>query len=282
MPTHKYENKEKDPRLPSTSHRNSIPQNKKKKCTKSKPEHSKDDLKHSKTLFYKSKDCKNKKCRVSQSTSGSSILTHLRQKLRMRNTELNAFERISGNSQNYVEQICTCHKKKRRNSESGSFHGHANSQNVSTERSKRRRRKKLRRRHKKASKRESNRLRHDCFMTLCVCIRGRSSDELRACKCTSSHQIPSSDHECCCVKTRRKKRTNHSTPKNILRNDIRTGKHTVNPSTNERECRFKLPDELLQEKTNTERNVIIKGLNTIRKGINRFSARTIRLFKFEN
>ncbi|KAM0728476.1 hypothetical protein ACS0PU_005258 [Formica fusca] len=283
--THKYKNKEKDPRPSSTSYQNSLdnsiaPQNKRQKRTKSEPKHSKDSSKSSKMLFNKSKGCKNKKCHVSQSTSGNSILTYLRQKLRIRSTEPNAFEQISGSSQNYMKQICTCRKSEHHDSRSGSLHGHANSQNVSTERSKRKR-KRSRRRHKKASRRESDRLRHDCFTRLCVCVRGRSSDELRACKCTS-HEITSSDHECCCVKARRKKRINRLTSKSILRNDIPTDRHTAEPSASDKKPRFKYPDELLQEKSNEERNVIIKGLDTICKGINRFGARIIRLFKSEN
>lgn len=48
---------------------------------------------------------------------------------------------------------------------------------------------------------------------------------------------------------RRKKRTNRLTPKSILRNDIRTGRQTADPSASERKLRLKHTDELLQEKT---------------------------------
>ncbi|XP_070161365.1 uncharacterized protein [Polyergus mexicanus] len=274
--THKYKNKEKDPRPSSTSYQNFLDnsislQNKRQKRTKSGPKHSKDSSKKMPCLaidFWKL----DFDIFTTKVTRISLICT-----CSVRSTEPNAFERISGSSQNYMEQICTC-RKKHHNSRSGSLHGHANSQNVSTERSKKRRK---RSRHKKASRRESDRLRHDCFTTLCVCVRGRSSDELRACKCTS-HEITSSDHECCCVKARRKKRINRLTSKSILRNVIPTDRHTAEPSASDKKSRFKYPDELLQGKSNEERNVIIKGLNTICKGINRFGARTIKLFKTEN
>ncbi|XP_029666896.1 uncharacterized protein LOC115237773 [Formica exsecta] len=295
--THKYKNKEKDPRPSSTSYQNSLdnsiaPQNKRQKRTKSEPKHSKDSSKKMPCLaidFWKL----DFDIFTTKVTRISLICT-----CSIRSTEPNAFERISGSSQNYMKQICTCRKNEHHDSRSGSLHGHANSQNVSTERSKRKR-KRSHRRHKKASRRESDRLRHDCFTRLCVCVRGRSSDELRACKCTS-HEITSSDHECCCVKVnlqnmschvaanrrlfqaRRKKRVNRLISKSILRNDIPTDRHTAEPSASDKKPRFKYPDELLQEKSNEERNVIIKGLDTICKGINRFGARIIRLFKSEN
>ncbi|XP_050445276.1 uncharacterized protein LOC126848424 [Cataglyphis hispanica] len=208
--THKYKNKEKDPRPSSTSYQKFLDnctasQKKRQKCAKSKPKHSEDSSKNSKMLFNKSKTCKNKKCHVPQSTSGNLILTYLRQKLRIRSTEPNTCERVSGCSQNNMAQICTCDKSEHHICRSGSLHGHVNSQNVSTERNKRRRRKRSHRRHKKTSKRESDRLRHNCFTTFCICVRGRTSDELRTCKCTSSHGIPSNDHECCCVKAKKKR-----------------------------------------------------------------------------
>ncbi|XP_025266007.1 uncharacterized protein LOC112638447 [Camponotus floridanus] len=264
LTVHKYKNKEKDPTPSSTPYRNSLSistasQNRKQECAE--PKRSKDD----------SESSKPKKCRVSQSTSGSSILTRLRQKLHIKST--NTFERISGSSQNYIQQICTCRKNERHNPRSGSSHGHANSQNVSTE--SRKRRKRSRRRYKKTSKRESDQLRHDCFTTLCICVRGRNSNELRACNCMSSREILSSDHECCCVQTRRRKKTNRLAPKTILKNDIQTGRHTS--SVIEQKPRLKHPNELSEE-----RNVIIKELDTICKEINRFGARTIRLFKSKN
>ncbi|XP_029160033.1 uncharacterized protein LOC114932026 [Nylanderia fulva] len=252
LTVHKYKNKEKDPR--PISYRNSLSnstasQSKKQKCTKPKSTYSRDGSKNHIYLI----------CVYS-----------------MKNLKSSTPERISSRSQNYTEQICTCGKR-RRDPQSGGLHKHVNSQNVSTERSKKKR-KKSRRRHKKASRRESDQPRHDCFTTLCVCVRGRSSNKLRACKCTSSREILSSDHECCCVKDGRKKRRNR--PTNILRNDIQTGRHTADPSTSER----KHPDELLQEKAKLaeERNVIIKGLDTIRKGINRFGAHTIKIFESKN
>jgi len=135
----------------------------------------------------------------------------------------NTFGQGPSSSRDCKKQICTCRSKgkknmlkrilqtrrvagfglltreflaERRGTRSRNSHGHANSRSIdSVERSKRRKR--SRRRHKKASKRESDR--RDCFATLCVCVRGRSSDELRACKCTSPHEIPS-HRECYSVK----------------------------------------------------------------------------------
>ncbi|KAL6444051.1 hypothetical protein ACFW04_001772 [Cataglyphis niger] len=210
--THKCKNKEKDPK-PSSTYQNFLDkyiasQNKRQKCAKSKPKHSEDNSKI------------------------------------IRSTEPNTCERISGYAQNNMAQICTCDKNEHRNCRSGSLHGHVNSQNVSTERNKMRRRKRSHRRHKKTSKRESDR-RHNCFTTFCICVRGRTSDELRTCKCTSSHGIPSNDHEY---------------------------RHIADPSASERKPQLKHPNELLEEKSSEQRNVIIKGLDTICKGINRFDA----------
>jgi len=85
----------------------------------------------------------------------------------------------------------------RRGTRSGNSHGHTNSRSTDSVKRSKRRRKRSRRRRKKASKRESDR--RDCFTTFCICVRGRSSDELRACKCTSPHEI-SSHRECYSVK----------------------------------------------------------------------------------
>lgn len=129
----------------------------------------------------------------------------------------NTSRRVSDSSRDYRKQICTCREgdggkscvknvfrcvgglvlftyefsTEHRGTRDENSQGHAHLRSTDTPgRVKRSKRKKSRRRRKKASKRESDRPRHDCFARLCVCVRGRGSDELRASKCTSSREIP--------------------------------------------------------------------------------------------
>ncbi|XP_011691756.1 PREDICTED: protein FAM133-like [Wasmannia auropunctata] len=269
LTSRKYKNKEKDP--PSTSRRsssdNSTSRNKRTQKPQSKS--SRDGSKNSRTSFKELRDNKNKKRQVSRSTSGSSTSSR---KLRT-STKSNTFGRVSGNSRDCKKQICTC-RKERHGTRSGNSHGHANSRSTDPVERSRRRRKRSHRRRKKTSKRESDRPRRDCFATLCVCVRGRSSDELRACKCTSSHEIPS--HREYSVKGGQEG-TKRVTCKNVSKNDTQVGRYT-DPSTSEKKSAFKFHSrELSAAKPNEERSVIIRGLHTVRRGIDRFSASAIRL-----
>ncbi|TGZ53042.1 Uncharacterized protein DBV15_00525, partial [Temnothorax longispinosus] len=217
-----------------------------------------------------------KKCQSSRSTSESSTSTYSSGKLRTTSTGPNTFRQVSGGSRDRRKQICTCHEE-RRGTRAGNSHGHENLlQSTPAERSKRRRRR-SRRRRKKASKRESARPRHDCFATLCVCVRGRGSDELRACKCTSSHEMPS-HRECYSVKDGQEE-TKRVTRRNALKNDTQVDKCIAGPSTSEGKPALKHSRELSPAKLNEERSVIIRGLNTARRGIGRFSARNPRYHK---
>ncbi|RLU16506.1 hypothetical protein DMN91_010574 [Ooceraea biroi] len=201
--TRKFRGKEKEPKSTTTSSRGSLEnstasqyRNTQKRTTPSS-KHSRNDMKNLRISFTESKNYKSKKYQVSQSTSESSTSTYLPQKLRASNTDSagpGTFGQIAGSSR--AEQICTCGG--RGNSQRRNSHGCANSWSIPGEERSRRRRRRRRHGRKKASKRESDRPR-DCFTTFCVCMRGRSLDELSACKCASSHEVLSSHHECCCV-----------------------------------------------------------------------------------
>ncbi|XP_018403460.1 PREDICTED: protein FAM133-like isoform X2 [Cyphomyrmex costatus] len=261
--TRKYKNKEKDPRPPSTSRRDSSDNStsRNKRAQKSKLKRSKDNPKN--LSFNESRNYKNKKRQVSQSTSKSSTSTYSSQKLRTTNT----FGRVSGNSRDCKKQICTCHKEHRgaqsRNSDE-------NSRSTDPVKRNKRRRKRSRRRHKKTSKRESNRPRRDCFVTLCACVRGCSSDELRACKCEILSHC-----ECCAVKGKQEE-TKRVICKNSSKNDTQVGRYTANPSTSKRKSALKHSRELSAAKPNEEQSVIIRGLDTVRREIDRFSAFVIK------
>ncbi|KYN11492.1 PREDICTED: protein FAM133-like [Trachymyrmex cornetzi] len=267
LTSRKYRDKEKDPRPPSTSRRSSSDNStsRDKRAQKLKSKRSKDSPKN--LSFNKSRDYKNKKRQTSQSTSESSTSTYLSQKLRKTNT----FGQISGNSRDCKKQICTCRKEHRG---AQSRNSHENSRSTDPVKRNKRRRKRSRRRHKKTSKRESNRPRRDCFVTLCACVRGCSLDELRACKCTSSHGIPS-HCECCSVKAEQK-RKKRVTCKNTSKKNIQVSRYTASPSTSKRKSALKHSRELSAAKPNEEQSVIIRGLDTVRRGIDRFSAFVIR------
>ncbi|XP_067207705.1 micronuclear linker histone polyprotein-like isoform X2 [Linepithema humile] len=284
LTTHKNKKEEEDSRSSSTSNQNSLKnsvasQNKKvEKRAKSK-NNSTDNSKNSKKLFSKSGNCKNEKCQASQLTSESSTSTYPSRKIRTRVTnaksvEPNKFDQTSGNSWNYAKRICTCGKG-HSHAREGNSHEHANSRSASEERC--RKRKRSRRRRKKASKRESNRPRHDCFTTLCICIRGRSLDELRTCKCMSSREILSSRHRCCCTKSGQKG-MNGLTPRGVSKSDTQVDGHIADPSTSERKPALKQPRKSPPAKPQKERNVIIGWLRAVRRRIDRFSAHAIRLF----
>ncbi|XP_018354031.1 PREDICTED: uncharacterized protein LOC108755497 [Trachymyrmex septentrionalis] len=263
LTSRKYKNKEKNPRPPSTSHRSSSDNSKSrnKAAQKLKSKRSKDNLKN--LSFNKPRDHKNKKRQASQS-SKSSTSTYL-QKLRTTNT----FGQVSGNSQNHKKQICTCRK------EHHGTHSRNSHENLrSTDPVKKNKKRKItRRQYRKTSKRESNRPRR-CFVTLCACVRSSSLDELRACKCTSPHRI-SSHCECCSVKGKQKEKK-RVTGKNTSKNNIQMKRHTANPSTSKRKSALKHSHKLSAAKPNEEQSVIIRSLDTVRRGIDRFNAFVIR------
>ncbi|XP_020292643.1 arginine/serine-rich protein PNISR-like isoform X2 [Pseudomyrmex gracilis] len=212
-------------------------------------------------IANKSRNCRNKKCQGTQSTSKSSTKNlHATQSARA-----NKFGQVSDRSQNLTGQICTCRK--------GNSHERSRSRSVSEERSERQR-KRSRSRRKKTSNRESNRPMRDCFRTtLCICVRGRSLDEPRNCKCTLSQDIPSPSHrECCCIKGEQK----GNTSTNISKNDSQVDKHIADPSTSKK--KLKHPHESSLIKPNKERGVIIRGLNTVHREIDRLGKSIIRRF----
>ncbi|XP_028050373.2 uncharacterized protein LOC114255530 [Monomorium pharaonis] len=272
LTSHKYKNKEKALRPPSTSRRSSsdnstASRNKRTpKHKKPKSKRSKDGSKNSRTSF----NIESRKCK--KYVGRSALFTR----------EFLAERRSSANS-----------------------HGHANLRSTSEKRNKRQR-KRSRRRHKKASKRESARPRNNnCFARLCVCMRDRSSDELRVCKCTSSHGTPS-HRECYSVKDGQEG-TKRVTRRSTLKNDTQVGKNTAGPSNSERKLAFKRSHKLSLAKPklahflykfvfltkrlrfvndfnffiikicSEERSMITRGLNTVRRGIDRFSVYVISL-----
>ncbi|XP_025074905.1 actin cytoskeleton-regulatory complex protein sla1-like isoform X2 [Pogonomyrmex barbatus] len=273
--THKYKNKEEDPRPPSTSHRNSwnntiVSRNKRtQKHTKLKSKRSRDDSKSLRASSNELRNYINKKGQTSRSISQSS--TSSRKLCTTKSAKPKPFRQVSTSSRDYRKQICTC-RKERRGTRSGNSHEHANLQSTPAGRRSERRRKRSRRRRKKTSARESDRPRRNCFATLCVCVRGRRSDELRA--CMSSHEI-SSPRECSSVKDRKKGKK--LTRRTTLKNDTQVDGYTADPSTSRRKSVFKYSQELSSVKLKAEQNMIVKGFNTLRRGINRFGAYAIRL-----
>ncbi|KAL0127192.1 hypothetical protein PUN28_005466 [Cardiocondyla obscurior] len=276
LSSHKYENTEKDQTPPSTSRRssldNSIASRKKKKRTKSKT--SRHGSKNSKTSpLHESRNCRNKKCQASRSVSESTAVTHSLRKLRTINAESNTFVQVPGGSQDYRERTCTC-REKPRGTRRGNSHGHKSPRSASAERSEGRR-KRSRRRRKKALKRETNRPRHDCLATLCACVRGRSPDEPRACERSSSREIPSR-HGRDFAKDGQKE-AKRATRKSILKKGTQADGRAADPSTSERKSVLECSSKLSPAKPKEERNVIIRGLNIVRKGTDGFGARIIRL-----